>query len=221
MTKRIDILQATADTVTITRSDFDDLIRAAEDADDLAAVAAHDAEEAHAGREVARSVYLTGEEVARLLEGASPLKVWREKRGFSQRALAEAAGVQPGYVAEIETGKKPGSADAWLRLSSVLRVAIADLMQRDQTMRRHEYGPVIVQWYGVLPGAMISAGGQCHEKQFPTLAEALHEVRRNWHSVMHRQPVIFDLKTRFPIYDARELWELETSAGGDERDHAL
>lgn len=221
MTKPINILQATRDTVTITKADFDELVQAAEDAEDLAAVAAHDADEARIGRDAARSNYLTREEVERLLDGASPLRVWREKRGLSQRALAEAAGVQPGYVAEIETGKKPGSADAWLRLSAVLRMPIADLMRRDQTMRRREYGPVIVQWFGVLPGAMSHAGEHCHEQQFETLDEALRDVRRNWHGVMHQQPAIFDFRTKFPIYDTRELAEMGFSAGRDECEHAL
>lgn len=221
MSKSIDVLEATEDTVTITKADFHALIQAAEDAEDLAAVVAHDAEEARIGREIARSNYLTGAEVARLLEGVGPLRVWREKRGLSQRALADAAGVQPGYLAEIETGKKPGSAEAWLRLSAVLRIPIADLMRRDQTMRRPDYGPVIVQWFGSLPGAMISFGEQCHEKEFPMLSDALQEVRIHWHSVMHRSPAIFDLRTRFPIYDTRELAEMMRLAEREDSEHPL
>ncbi len=118
MTHSIKVLRETPKTITIARSDFEALLQAAEDAEDLAAVAAHDAEEARLGKEVARRDYLTGDEVVALLKGASPLKIWRKKRGLSQRTLAVAAGVQPGYLAEIETGKKPGSADALHRLSS-------------------------------------------------------------------------------------------------------
>jgi DNA-binding XRE family transcriptional regulator len=129
MNQSIKILRATASSVTIGRSDFDALLRAAEDADDLAALAAHDAEEARLGKAVARGDYLTADEVEALLGGENPLKVWRKKRGYSQRALAAAAGVQPGYLAEIETDKKPGSADAFRRLSAVLRVPMENLIK--------------------------------------------------------------------------------------------
>jgi len=48
--------------------------------------------------------------------------VWREKRGRSQRELATAAGVSAGYLAEIETGRKSGSAAALARLAKALQV---------------------------------------------------------------------------------------------------
>jgi hypothetical protein len=71
MTHPIKILSETADTVTIARSDFDALIEAAEDVEDLAALAAHDAEEARIGKAAARRSYLTAEEVERLLDGSN------------------------------------------------------------------------------------------------------------------------------------------------------
>jgi transcriptional regulator with XRE-family HTH domain len=63
-----------------------------------------------------------------LLDGESPLKVWREKRGRSQRELAAAAGVSPAHLAEIETGRKPGSVLALARLARALEVQIEDLI---------------------------------------------------------------------------------------------
>jgi DNA-binding XRE family transcriptional regulator len=129
MTHSIKILRETPSTVTIGRSDFEALLRAAEDADDLAALAAHDAEEARLGKEAARRNYLTVDEVEGLLAGETALKIWRKKRGFTQRALAASAGVQPGYLSEIEAGKKPGSADALRRLSAALRVPMEDLIK--------------------------------------------------------------------------------------------
>jgi ribosome-binding protein aMBF1 (putative translation factor) len=47
---------------------------------------------------------MTGDALRRILDDESPVKVWREKRGLSQRALAEQAGVSPSSLAEIETG---------------------------------------------------------------------------------------------------------------------
>jgi len=69
MTDAIRIVGQTADTVTIHRSDFEALVLAAEDAEDLAALTAHDAEEAGLGRDAARRDYLTADEATRLLDG--------------------------------------------------------------------------------------------------------------------------------------------------------
>jgi ribosome-binding protein aMBF1 (putative translation factor) len=139
MTSAVRILAETADTVTIGRSDFEALVLAAEDAEDFAALAEHDAEEARLGRDTARRDYLTADEADRLLDGESPIRVWRDKRGLSQRALAKMAGMQPGYLAEIETGRRPGSADALNRLSTALGVAMKDLMSRDRRMRQRNH----------------------------------------------------------------------------------
>ena len=141
MTHAIRILAETADTVTIGRSDFEALLDAVEYAEDLAALAAHDEEESCLGREAARRDYLIADEVDRLFNGESPVRVWRDKRGLTQRALAKAAGMQPGYLAEIELGRKPGSANALRRLSTVLGVAMEDLMNRDQRARQTEPDP--------------------------------------------------------------------------------
>lgn len=114
----------TGDTVTLTRADFEALLDAAEDAADLAAVAAHRAYEARVGWDVARRNYFTAEEAKRLLDGESRVKVWREKRGLSQRALAEQAELSPSYLAEIELGRKPGSVDALRKLARALDVPV-------------------------------------------------------------------------------------------------
>ncbi|HLJ05427.1 MAG TPA: XRE family transcriptional regulator, partial [Acetobacteraceae bacterium] len=90
MAHAIRVLAETTDTVTIGRSDFEALVQAAEDAEDLVALAAHDAEEASLGREAARRQYLSADEAEKLLDGENPLKVWRNKRRLSQRALAAA-----------------------------------------------------------------------------------------------------------------------------------
>ena len=84
--------------------------------------------EAATGKQAARRNYLSAREARRLLDGESPVKVWREKRGRSQRELATAAGVSAGYLAEIETGRKAGSAAALARLAKALQVQIEDLI---------------------------------------------------------------------------------------------
>lgn len=115
------------DTVTLSRSAYEALVRRAEDADDRAAIAAHEAREEALGKDVARADNLPIELVDRLLAGESAVRIWREHRSMTAKALAEAAGVQPGYLSEIENSKKPGSVDALSKLAKALRVRMEDL----------------------------------------------------------------------------------------------
>ncbi|HEV2349620.1 MAG TPA: helix-turn-helix transcriptional regulator [Terriglobia bacterium] len=124
----VKILSETQDTVTVSRGDWGELLRELEDAQDRAAVAERRKSEAKTGKQVARRDYLTAQEARRLLDGESPVKVWRRKRARSQRELAAAAGVSAGYLAEIETGRKPGSASALAKLAKALHVQIEDLL---------------------------------------------------------------------------------------------
>jgi transcriptional regulator with XRE-family HTH domain len=222
MTHTIRIVSETANTVTIGRSDFEALIQSAEDAEDLASLAEHDAEEAHLGRDVARRDYLSADETERLLDGQSPVKVWRAKRGLSQRALAAAAGMQPGYLAEIETGQKPGSADALRRLSGVLGVAMKDLLTRDQRLKAPDHGPVLLISTGRLAGTTGLDVSPSPEAEFATNAAALEATRLMWPTLQHQFPFIADKATRRPIYDQRELYEIAVPsrkiAAADEAD---
>jgi DNA-binding XRE family transcriptional regulator len=125
----IKLLSQTAETVTISRADLEALLQAAEDAEDIAAVTQHRRDEARAGGHAAsKANYLTAEEAKRLLDGENPVRVWREKRGMTQRALADAAKMQPGYLSEIETGKKPGSLVAYVAIAAALSITVEDLI---------------------------------------------------------------------------------------------
>jgi DNA-binding XRE family transcriptional regulator len=124
----IKILAETEDTVTVRRADLARLMAELEDAEDRAAVADRRNHEKVVGKEKARRNYLTADEARRLLDGESPLRIWREKRGMTQRALAAAADVAPSYLTEIEKRRKPGSADALQRLAKALQVSMDDLM---------------------------------------------------------------------------------------------
>jgi transcriptional regulator with XRE-family HTH domain len=121
-------LAQTRDTVTLKRDDFDALLRRIEDVADLAAVDAHRAYEDRVGWDTARQNYLTVDEARRLLDGESPVRVWRLKRGIKQRTLAEAAEIAVSYLAEIEGGKKPGSPGALQRIASVLEMPLESLI---------------------------------------------------------------------------------------------
>lgn len=86
--------------------------------------------------------YLKREEAERLLGGESPVRVWREKRGMTQRALAEAASVAAGYLAEIEAGRKPGSKDALVRIADVPELSVEHLIAREGAAERPGLRPV-------------------------------------------------------------------------------
>ena len=111
------------DTVTIPRVEYDRLLAIAEDMADNAAF----------DRVVARLA--SGEEEAvptsfanRIIDGESPLRVYREYRGLTQVALAEASGVNRVQIADIEAGRKSGSVETVRKLAAALNVAVDDLV---------------------------------------------------------------------------------------------
>ena len=63
----------------------------------------------------------------RLLDGESPLRVYRDLRSLTQAALAEKTGVNRVSIAEIETGRKQGSVSSLRALADALGVTIDDL----------------------------------------------------------------------------------------------
>jgi mRNA interferase RelE/StbE len=108
--------------VTIPREEYDRLRAAAEDLADLQAY------------DSAKAALMSGEEelipaamVNRLLNGESSLRVYRDLRGMTQVALAEASGVNRVTIAEIETGRKIGSVNTLRALSDALGVKLDDL----------------------------------------------------------------------------------------------
>jgi ribosome-binding protein aMBF1 (putative translation factor) len=118
----------TDDTVTLRRADYEAMIEAIEDAEDIATLRAAEAREAEIGTEAAWADHLPVELVERLMAGEHPVRIWREHRGLSPRALADQAGVGRSYVAEIEGHRKPGSVAAYRRLATALGVAVDDLL---------------------------------------------------------------------------------------------
>lgn len=114
----------TADSVTLSRADFETLAELVSDAQDLA-----DADAVKARLAVGETGTFPFAVAERLLDGDHPVTVLREHRAFTVRGLAEAAGVSPSNLSEIEAGKKPGSFDAMARVASALRVSL-DLLVR-------------------------------------------------------------------------------------------
>ena len=114
--------------MTISRSDFDALIDAAENAEDIASVRAWNAYVALVGREAAIANTYTDAEAKGLLDGESPVRIWREKRSMTQQALAEAAAIPAGYLSEIESRGTVGSVAAYRALATALAVPMEELV---------------------------------------------------------------------------------------------
>ena len=115
-------ISETAESVTLSRSDWEALLDALEDAEDLAAVNARRAEEALRGKDEVRRNYLTADEAERLWSGDNPVTVWREKRGLTPDALASAAGMSVSILHAIETREARRSVDALADLARVLQI---------------------------------------------------------------------------------------------------
>jgi antitoxin component HigA of HigAB toxin-antitoxin module len=114
----------TADSVTLSRADFETLAELVSDAQDLA-----DADAVKARLAAGETETFPFAVAERLLDGEHPVTVLREHRAFTVRGLAEVAGVSPSYLSEIESGKKPGSFDAMARVAAALHVPL-DLLVR-------------------------------------------------------------------------------------------
>ncbi len=71
--------------------------------------------------------YVPKQIVDRLIDGENSLRVYREYRGLTQQALANASGVSRDMIAMIETGKKNGSVATVKKLARALGVDIEDM----------------------------------------------------------------------------------------------
>ncbi len=105
-----------ADTITLTRADYEDLVDARD--------------HALAMRDIASGAVetLTGAEVDAYLAAASPLAFWRRHRGLTQAALAARIGIAQSSLAQAETGRRGLKVDTYARLAKVLEIRIEDLL---------------------------------------------------------------------------------------------
>lgn len=183
---RIKVLAETEKTVTLRRADFQALLQAAEDNADLAAIEKHRAEEKRLGWDVAKRNYLTREEAERALDGESLVRIWREKRGMTQGALAKAAPMSVSYLAEIEGGKKPGSRDALQRVALILEVPMESLAENSMT----SFQPVTrsAQAAERLARLAEETGNRVR------LSEEAHAVVREWIEIAERDGVRHQVK---------------------------
>ncbi len=74
---------------------------------------------------------IPGEVVDAILDGANPIKVWREFRGLSQQDVAERIGISIPYLSQLETGKRRGSFAVLSMLARALGVPLDSLAAQD------------------------------------------------------------------------------------------
>ncbi len=74
-----------------------------------------------------------GEVVNSNLKGVSPLRAWRESRGFTLDSLAEHVGVSKSYPSQIENNRKSGSLNLYCQISIVLNFAVDDPVYRGES----------------------------------------------------------------------------------------
>jgi DNA-binding XRE family transcriptional regulator len=130
----------TDDEVVLSREDWDSIVRvlgepSAEDEDDIAAVAAARMEDARFAAQIATErndavETTTPIEVVRAkLDGAHPVKAWRDYRGWTQVYLNFKSGVGRDLIAQIETRRKNGSVETLGRLARALETPIEALVE--------------------------------------------------------------------------------------------
>ena len=105
------------------RADFERLAARAEDAADIAAIERFRHRLAAGDEEVVPFAV-----AERLLDGENPVRVWREHRGLSSAALAEAAGLSQPYLSQIETGNRDGTLRVMATIAHALHIDIDDLV---------------------------------------------------------------------------------------------
>ena len=110
------------DTIVISKAEYERLIEAAEDLEDIKSVQDYLADPKPG---------LPAAYVDRLLEGETLLKLWREYRDLSQSALSRLSGVNRNQIIDIEKGRKTGSVNTLAKLADALELSIDALIDMD------------------------------------------------------------------------------------------
>lgn len=138
----------TSDEVVLSRNDWELIVAALgkrdsdteipEDEDDIAAVVAARADDARFAlaiqSERGRAVETTTpiEVVNAKIEGAHPIRAWRDYRGWTQQYLSFKSEVGRDLIAQIEIRRKKGSVETLDRLARALDIPIEALIEGDQ-----------------------------------------------------------------------------------------
>lgn len=103
-------------------AEYERLVEAAEDASDVRAYDEFKRKLASGEEELIPAEY-----VNRMLDGENKIRVWREYRGMTVKALAEASGLTAAYVSQIETGVHEGTVETFKKIATALQLSIDDI----------------------------------------------------------------------------------------------
>ena len=107
--------------VLIPKADYDDLLRIAQEAaEDAADVAAYDAAKAAIAADP--DARLPAEISGYILKGDRLLAAIRKWKGMTQVEVAGAAGIAQGYLSDLETGRRHGSAETLAHIAKAMGV---------------------------------------------------------------------------------------------------
>jgi DNA-binding XRE family transcriptional regulator len=95
----------------------------------LATIAAVHAERDRLGDALSMRRYYNVDEAERMIGGTPAAAIWRARLGLTQKVLAERAGISGSYLAEIETGRKAGTAAVFAALARVFGVPMEMLVE--------------------------------------------------------------------------------------------
>lgn len=109
-----------ARSMTVSRRTYQAVVDRLEAVEDDLAFALH--------AQVPKDRLLPIEAAERIFAGEHPLRVWREHRGLTASELARRADIGRSYIAEIESGRKPGSVAAYRAIARVLGLQVDDLL---------------------------------------------------------------------------------------------
>ena len=71
---------------------------------------------------------IPSEVIYAILDGANPIRVWREYRELMQQQVAEAAGISVPYLSQIESGKRKGRAEVLAAIAKALGLSLDDVV---------------------------------------------------------------------------------------------
>ncbi len=115
--------------VVLSRAEYDDLVaRAAAADEDDDDVAVYDARKA--GLAAGVDATLPAAVSALMLKGDTLLRAIRKWRALSQIDLAERSGIGQGYLSDLESGRRAGSAETLETLARVLDVPLVWLVPK-------------------------------------------------------------------------------------------
>jgi DNA-binding XRE family transcriptional regulator len=67
---------------------------------------------------------IPAEVVNAILDGKTPIKVWREFRNLTQQQLSDRVGISKPYLSQLETGKRTGTTEVLAAIAKALDVSL-------------------------------------------------------------------------------------------------